>query len=77
VHAAFAIMAALWHRRGPAEGQYVDVSMQEAMVSILEGAIAAGRGRELMGPIGSHNTNESPFAAYKCKTDTSHCHGGQ
>jgi len=38
------------------------------MVSILEGAIARWTvGGELMGPIGSHNTNESPFAAYKCK----------
>ncbi len=68
VHAAFAIMAALWHREKTGEGQYVDVSMQEAMVSILEGAVVRWTvGNELMSPIGSHNTNESPFAAYRCK----------
>jgi crotonobetainyl-CoA:carnitine CoA-transferase CaiB-like acyl-CoA transferase len=68
VHAAFAILAALWHRERTGEGQYIDVSMQEAMVSILEGAVVRWTvGKELMGPIGSHNTNESPFAAYRCK----------
>ncbi len=68
VHASFAIMAALWHREKTGEGQYVDVSMQEAMVSILEGAVVRWTlGKEIMGPIGSHNTNESPFAAYRCQ----------
>jgi crotonobetainyl-CoA:carnitine CoA-transferase CaiB-like acyl-CoA transferase len=68
VHAAFAIMAALWHREKSGVGQYIDISMQEAMVSILEGAVARWTmGKELMTPIGSHNTNESPMAAYRCK----------
>jgi crotonobetainyl-CoA:carnitine CoA-transferase CaiB-like acyl-CoA transferase len=68
VHAAFAIMAALWHREKTGEGQYIDVSMQEAMVSIMEGAVVRWTvGREILGPIGSHNTNESPMAAYRCK----------
>ena len=68
VHAAFAIMAALWHRAQTGEGQYIDISMQEAMVSIMEGAIVRWTlGSELMAPIGSHNTNESPMAAYRCQ----------
>ena len=68
VHAAFAIMAALWYREKSGIGQHVDVSMQEAMVSIMEGAVVRWTvGQELMQPIGSHNTNESPMAAYRCK----------
>lgn len=68
VHAAFAIMTALWHREKTGVGQYVDISMQEAMVSILEGAIVRWTiGRELQTPIGTHNPHESPMAAYKCK----------
>jgi CoA:oxalate CoA-transferase len=68
VHAAFGIMAALWHREKTGEGQYIDVSMQEAMVSIMEGAVVRWTvGREILSPIGSHNTNESPMAAYRCK----------
>ncbi len=68
VHAAFAIMAALWHREKTGAGQYIDVSMQEAMVSILESAIVRWTiGKELMGPIGSMNPHEAPMAAFRCR----------
>jgi CoA:oxalate CoA-transferase len=53
VHAAFAIMAALWYRERTGEGQYIDISMQEAMVSIMEGAVVRWTvGKELLAPIG-------------------------
>jgi len=68
VHAAFAIMAALWHRQKTGLGQYIDVSMQEAMVAILEGGIVRWTiGKELLTPIGSMNPHEAPMAAFRCK----------
>ncbi|MGQ9695268.1 MAG: CaiB/BaiF CoA transferase family protein [Thermodesulfobacteriota bacterium] len=68
LHAAFAIMAALWFREKTGEGQYIDVSMQECMVAILEGAIPRWTiGKELLTPIGSMNPHECPMAAFRCK----------
>ncbi len=68
VHAAFAIMTALWHREKKGVGQYIDVSMQESMVSILEGGIVRWTiGGEMLTPIGSMNPHEAPMAAFKCK----------
>ena len=68
VHAAFAIMTALWHREKTGVGQYVDVSMLETMVAILEGAIVRWTiGKELLTPIGSMNPHEAPMAAFRCK----------
>lgn len=68
VHAAFAIMVALWHRERTEVGQYLDISMQEAMVSILEGGVVRWTvGKELLTPIGSMNPHEAPMAAFRCK----------
>jgi CoA:oxalate CoA-transferase len=68
VHAAFAIMTALWHREKTGVGQCIDVSMQETMVSILEGGIVRWTiAKELLTPIGSMNPHEAPMAAFKCK----------
>jgi crotonobetainyl-CoA:carnitine CoA-transferase CaiB-like acyl-CoA transferase len=68
VHAAFAIMAALWHREKTGRGQDIDISMQETMVSILEGGIVRWTiGKELLTPIGSMNPHEAPMAAFRCK----------
>jgi CoA:oxalate CoA-transferase len=68
VHAAFAIMTALWYREQSGLGQYVDVSMQETMVSILEGAVVRWTiGKELLTPLGSHNPHDAPLGAYRCK----------
>ncbi len=68
VHAAFAIMIGLWHREKTGRGQYIDVSMLETMVAILEGAIVRWTvGKELLTPIGSMNPHEAPMAAFRCQ----------
>jgi CoA:oxalate CoA-transferase len=68
VHAAYAIMTALYYREKTGVGQYVDVSMLETMVAILEGAIVRWTiGKELQTPIGSMNPHEAPMAAFRCK----------
>jgi len=68
VHAAFAAMIALWHRQVTGHGQHIDLSMQEAMISILENAIVRYTiGGQVMGPIGSANPNDAPMQAYLCK----------
>jgi CoA:oxalate CoA-transferase len=68
LHAAFAIMAALWYRQKTGVGQYIDVSMQECMVAILEGGIPRWTvGKELLTAIGSMNPHEAPMAAFRCK----------
>jgi CoA:oxalate CoA-transferase len=68
VHAAFAVMTALWHREKTGVGQHIDVSMLEAMVAILEGAIVRWTiGKELLTPIGSMNPHDAPMAAFQCK----------
>jgi len=68
VHAAFAVMTALWHREKTGFGQYIDVSMLEAMVAILEGAIVRWTiGKELLTPLGSMNPHDAPMAAFRCQ----------
>jgi CoA:oxalate CoA-transferase len=68
VHAAFAVMTALWHREKTGKGQQVDVSMLETMVAILEGGIVRWTiGKELLIPIGSMNPHEAPMAAFRCQ----------
>ena len=68
VHAAFAMMVALWNREKTGVGQYIDVSMQETMVSILEGAVVRWTiGKELLAPTGSHNQQDAPLGAYRCR----------
>jgi crotonobetainyl-CoA:carnitine CoA-transferase CaiB-like acyl-CoA transferase len=41
LNAAVAILCAIYYRDATGEGQYIDISVQEAVASILEGAISA------------------------------------
>ena len=62
---AVGIGGALHHRSQTGEGLYVDVSMLDSQVAILENAIArhAATG-EVPGPLGSRHPSIAPFAAF-------------
>jgi benzylsuccinate CoA-transferase BbsF subunit len=68
VHAAFAILAALYYRERTGEGQYIDLSEVEASVSILGEAIMeySMNGR-VLGPQGNRHSIMAPHNNYRCK----------
>ncbi|MGE1062449.1 CoA transferase [Megasphaera paucivorans] len=68
IHAAFAIMAALYNREKTGKGQYIDVAMMDTTVSILENYVMQ---YTLNGIVPKRNGNEhsasAPFDAYQTK----------
>jgi len=68
LYAALGIVASLHNRSFTGRGQYVDVSQQESIASILEAAVARYTMEGKVLPrIGSNNPNASPYGAFKCK----------
>jgi len=70
IHAAFGIMAALYHRERTGQGQYVDVSMMDAIFSVLENFVVQytlnGVNPER---IGNENLASAPFDAFPTLDD--------
>lgn len=68
VHAAFGIAAALFHRQKTGEGQYIDVSMMDALFSVLENFVVqytmTGVNPERAG---NENVASAPFDIYPTK----------
>jgi benzylsuccinate CoA-transferase BbsF subunit len=69
-HAAFALLAALRHRRRTGEGQFIDVAQTETMVSLLGPAILdyTVNGRTQM-PQGNLAEYAAPHGVYPCRGD--------
>lgn len=78
-HAAFAVLAALRHRRRTGEGQYIDLAQTESTIAVLGPAIIeAARSTSAAGPDGTGSTDEpagnahrwrAPHGVYQCRGD--------
>jgi crotonobetainyl-CoA:carnitine CoA-transferase CaiB-like acyl-CoA transferase len=67
-HGAYAILAALYHRSKTGEGQYLDVSMSEAEVSLApEAMIEYAINGRVGGRMGNMDESMAPHGAYRCK----------
>lgn len=66
-HSAFAVLTALWHRRRTGEGQYIDLSQAETMVSLLGPAVLdyTVNGVDAM-PDGNRADYAAPQGVYPC-----------
>ena len=66
--AAIGINAALYDRQKTGKGMYIDVSMLDCQIAILENAIARYLSKnEIPKPMGSRHPSIAPFEAFKTK----------
>lgn len=70
IHAAFAVLAALWHRERTGEGQHVELAETEAVTSLLgEAFMDYMMNNRISGPQGNIHPSMSPHGVYRCKGD--------
>jgi len=68
LHAAFAIMAALRYRRVKGIGQYIDLSMREALTPLLgEVLMDYAMNNRIPEPLGNRHTGMAPHGCYRAK----------
>jgi len=66
LHAAFAVLAALRHRRTTGKGQYIDLSMREALTPLLGAAIVDyAMNRRVAKPRGNRHPTMAPHGCYR------------
>ncbi len=77
LHAAVAVMCALYHRDATGEGQHIDISVQEAVASILEGALTAyDYSGYVMKRAGSRHQQKCPSKVMQAKDRHVHIQSG-
>ncbi len=70
LHGAFAILAALWHRRATGQGQYIDLSQWESLMTILpEGIMPVTLRDEQPARAGNHDQTMAPHSVYPARGD--------
>jgi crotonobetainyl-CoA:carnitine CoA-transferase CaiB-like acyl-CoA transferase len=68
LHAAFAILAALRHRRRTGKGQHIDLAMREAVTPLLGEAIMDyNMNRRAAEPMGNRHPKMAPHGCYRTK----------
>jgi len=67
-HAAFAVLAALRHRRRTGEGQFIDIAQTEPTISLLGPAVLdfTVNGR-ISQPRGNDHPGAAPYGVYRCR----------
>lgn len=69
-HAAFAVLAALRHRRRTGEGQYIDMAQTEPTIALLGPAVLDFTVNGRVGqPRGNEHPGAAPHGVYRCKGD--------
>lgn len=77
LNAAVVTLCALYFRDQTGEGQHIDVSVQEAVVSILEGAVATySYSGHIRGRLGSRHHLQCPSRVMRCKDGWIHVQAG-
>jgi crotonobetainyl-CoA:carnitine CoA-transferase CaiB-like acyl-CoA transferase len=73
LNAAVAILCAVFYRDATGEGQYIDVSVQEAVASILEGAVSTySYSGTVLNRTGARHRSKCPAALMKAKNGYVH-----
>jgi len=68
VFAGIAIVSALFHRERSGQGQYIDMSMLDCQVTMMENAFARYFATDQVpGPLGSRHPAAAPFQAFQAK----------
>jgi crotonobetainyl-CoA:carnitine CoA-transferase CaiB-like acyl-CoA transferase len=77
LNAAVAILCAVFYRDMAGEGQYIDISVQEAVASILEGAISTySYSGHVLNRIGARHHYKCPATVMKAKDGYVHIEAG-
>ena len=77
LNAAVAILCAVYYRDATGEGQYIDISVQEAVASILEGALSAySYSGVALNRIGARHRFKCPSTIMKAKDGYVHMEAG-
>ena len=69
LYASMALLGALEHRRQTGEGQHIDISQVEAMVSLLGGAVMESAADKQVNPRGNYSPTAAPHNTYRCQGD--------